>query len=64
MLQLIFSKIALEKIETLLKQFVYKICKKSGSTDEAANEAGCKLYTFGSFSLGAHFAGNWALTMI
>ncbi|KAI0221376.1 polynucleotide adenylyltransferase [Massospora cicadina] len=50
-------KAALEKIEELLKNFVYETCRKTGSSEEEAKAAGCKVYTFGSYALGAHFAG-------
>ncbi|KAJ9081206.1 polynucleotide adenylyltransferase [Entomophthora muscae] len=51
-------QVALSEIEVLLREFVYNTSLKNGLTEAEIQDPVCKVYTFGSFSLGAHFKGS------
>ncbi|KAI9490734.1 Poly(A) polymerase central domain-containing protein [Zychaea mexicana] len=46
----------LEKLNKLVKQFVLRISKLKGMPESLAKDAGGKIFTFGSYHLGAHTA--------
>lgn len=50
-------KTVLSKLEYLLQKFVYNAYRNTGCSEEEASSAGGKIFTFGSYALGAHFAG-------
>jgi poly(A) polymerase len=50
--------IVLGKLDKLVKEFVYRVSKLKGFPDALAKEAGGKIFTFGSYRLGVHGAGN------
>lgn len=54
-------KSVLNRLEKLLQQFVHDVCVRSGLSEEEAWKAGGRVYTFGSYALGAHFAGNLSI---
>jgi poly(A) polymerase Pap1 len=57
MLFLFCSEIVLGKLNTLTKEFVYRVSKLKGFPESLAREAGGKIFTFGSYRLGVHNAG-------
>ena len=42
----------------MVKEFVYKVSKLKNFPDALAKEAGGKIFTYGSYRLGVHGAGN------
>ena len=53
----LFRVIVLEKLNQLVKEFVFRVSKLKGMSESAAKKAGGKIFTFGSYRLGAHMAG-------
>nr|GAT46497.1 predicted protein [Mycena chlorophos] len=51
-------KLVLERVATLVKNFVRRVSKLRGLSDAAANAAGGKIFTFGSYRLGVHGPGS------
>jgi poly(A) polymerase Pap1 len=51
-------EIVLGRIASVVKKFVYKISIARGLSEAAANAAGGKIYTFGSYRLGVHGPGS------
>ncbi|KAM3586085.1 polynucleotide adenylyltransferase [Umbelopsis sp. WA50703] len=51
-------EIVLGKLNTLTKDFVYRVSKLKGFPESLAKEAGGKIFTFGSYRLGVHNAGS------
>ncbi|GAB5592210.1 polynucleotide adenylyltransferase [Umbelopsis nana] len=51
-------EIVLGKLNTLTKEFVYRVSKIKGFPESLAREAGGKIFTFGSYRLGVHNAGS------
>ncbi|KAI9482880.1 MAG: Poly(A) polymerase central domain-containing protein [Benjaminiella poitrasii] len=47
----------LNKLDALVKDFVYRVGRLQGLTEEEAKSAGGKIFTFGSYKLGVHNAG-------
>ncbi|KAI8072484.1 Poly(A) polymerase pla1 [Gongronella butleri] len=47
----------LDKLDKLVKDFVYRVGKQKGLSDAAARQAGGKIFTFGSYKMGVHNAG-------
>jgi poly(A) polymerase len=52
------SEIVLGRIAALVKKFVKEISLKNGLSESAANSAGGKIFTFGSYRLGVHGPGS------
>lgn len=50
-------EIVLGKLDTLVKEFVRTVYLKRNFSEAVANEAGGKIFTFGSYRLGVHSAG-------
>lgn len=48
----------LGRVAALVKKFVYQISLKRGLSETAANAAGGKIFTFGSYRLGVHGPGS------
>ncbi|KAI7855639.1 Poly(A) polymerase central domain-containing protein [Circinella umbellata] len=48
--------IVLEKLNKLVKEFVFRVSKLKGMSESAAKKAGGKIFTFGSYHLEAHMA--------
>lgn len=42
----------------MVKEFVYRVGLSQGLTEEQAKRAGGKIFTFGSYRLGVHNAGE------
>lgn len=42
----------------MVKDFVYKMGISQGLSEQEARNAGGKIFTFGSYKLGVHNAGN------
>lgn len=51
-------EIVLGRVAALVKKFVKKICLARGLSELAANAAGGKIFTFGSYRLGVHGPGS------
>ncbi|KAI8878109.1 polymerase [Backusella circina FSU 941] len=49
--------VVLDKLDKLVKEFVYRVCIQKGLPESVAREAGGKIFTFGSYRLGVHSAG-------
>lgn len=52
------SELVLGRIAALVKKFVYKISLARGLSEAAAQAAGGKIFTFGSYRLGVHGPGS------
>lgn len=52
------SELVLGRIAALVKKFVYKISIARGLSEAAAQAAGGKIFTFGSYRLGVHGPGS------
>lgn len=50
-------ELVLGRLNTLVKQFVYRSSLAHGLSDAKAREAGGKIFTFGSYRLGVHGPG-------
>ncbi|KAL8284230.1 hypothetical protein RQP46_004979 [Phenoliferia psychrophenolica] len=50
-------EVVLGRLNTLVKQFVYRCAISHGFTEAKAREAGGKIFTFGSYRLGVHGPG-------
>lgn len=50
--------IVLDKLNALVKDFVYRVGLLQGLSEEQARNAGGKIFTFGSYRLGVHGTGN------
>ncbi|KAI9268691.1 Poly(A) polymerase pla1 [Sporodiniella umbellata] len=48
--------IVLKKLNSIVKEFVYKVSKLQGLSESEAKSAGGKIFTFGSYQLGVHGA--------
>lgn len=53
-----YRVVVLGKLNKLVKEFVYKVSKMKGFPDSLAREAGGKIFTYGSYRLGVHGAGD------
>lgn len=51
-------EIVLGRVAALVKKFVHKISLARGLSESAAQAAGGKIYTFGSYRLGVHGPGT------
>jgi poly(A) polymerase len=51
------SEVVLSKLNTIIKDFVYRVSKTRKLSETMAREAGGKIYTFGSYRLGVHGPG-------
>ncbi|KAJ7055025.1 poly-A polymerase [Mycena amicta] len=51
-------ELVLGRVAALVKKFVRKVSTKRGLTEAAANAAGGKIFTFGSYRLGVHGPGS------
>jgi len=51
-------EIVLGRVALLVKQFVKKVSMERGLSEAAANAAGGKIFTFGSYRLGVHGPGS------
>ncbi|KAG1570252.1 hypothetical protein G6F50_005660 [Rhizopus delemar] len=49
--------VVLNKLNRIVKEFVYKVSKLQGLSESVARSAGGKIFTFGSYQLGVHGAG-------
>ncbi|CAO3653534.1 unnamed protein product [Cunninghamella echinulata] len=49
--------IVLDKLDKMVKDFVYRVSKLKGFPDALAKEAGGKIFTYGSYRLGVHGSG-------
>ena len=52
------SELVLGRISALVKKFVYKVSISRGLSEAAAQAAGGKIFTFGSYRLGVHGPGS------
>lgn len=60
-----FSREAvLGHVSKLVKEFVYQACLRKNLSESAARMAGGKIFTFGSYRLGAHGPGSDIDTLI
>ncbi|KAI9263349.1 Poly(A) polymerase central domain-containing protein [Phascolomyces articulosus] len=48
--------IVLEKLNQIVKEFVFRVSRLKGMPEADAKDAGGKIFTFGSYHLGAHMA--------
>lgn len=48
----------LGRISSLVRKFVYKVSMMRGMSEVAANAAGGKIFTYGSYRLGVHSPGS------
>lgn len=55
---LIIREIVLGRVAALVKKFVRKVSMDRGLSEAAANAAGGKIFTFGSYRLGVHGPGS------
>lgn len=55
---LIHREIVLGRVAALVKKFVFKVSLARGLSEAAANAAGGKIFTFGSYRLGVHGPGS------
>ncbi len=53
----VFREIVLGRLAALIKKFVRQVSLSRGLSEAAANAAGGKIYTFGSYRLGVHGPG-------
>lgn len=51
-------EVVLGKLNLMVKEFVRKVSLKKNLPESIANEAGGRIFTFGSYRLGVHGAGN------
>ena len=51
-------EIVLGRVAALVKKFVHKVSLTRGLSEAAANAAGGKIFTFGSYRLGVHGPGS------
>lgn len=58
LIELYFRSQVLKKLDKVAKEFVYKVSRLQGMSEEEAKSAGVKIFTFGSYQLGVHGAGN------
>jgi poly(A) polymerase len=56
--RLIKREIVLGRVAALVKKFVRTVCLQRGLSEAAANAAGGKIFTFGSYRLGVHGPGS------
>lgn len=54
----LFRELVLGRIAGLVKKFVYHVCLQRGLSETAAQAAGGKIFTFGSYRLGVHAPGT------
>ena len=54
----LFREIVLGRLASLIKKFVTKVSLARGLSEAAANTAGGKIFTFGSYRLGVHGPGS------
>lgn len=54
-------EVVLGKINSICKEFVKDVSLKKNLPESIANEAGGRIFTFGSYRLGVHGAGNFTL---
>lgn len=54
---LVFREIVLGRVAALVKKFVRQVSIARGLSEQAANIAGGKIFTFGSYRLGVHGPG-------
>ncbi|WFD29702.1 polynucleotide adenylyltransferase [Malassezia sp. CBS 17886] len=52
------SEVVLARVDTLVKEFVYRASIAHGLPESAARNAGGKIFTFGSYRLGVHGPGS------
>lgn len=52
------SEIVLGRVQALVKKFVHDVSIARGLSEAAANAAGGKIFTFGSYRLGVHGPGS------
>ena len=57
-LTVLLREIVLGRVSALVKQFVKKVSLDHGLSEVAANTAGGKIFTFGSYRLGVHGPGT------
>lgn len=53
-----FREIVLGRLSALVKKFVHKVSLSRGMSESAAEAAGGKIFTFGSYRLGVHGPGS------
>lgn len=53
-----YREIVLGRVAQLVKKFVHKVALQRGLSESAANTAGGKIFTFGSYRLGVHGPGT------
>lgn len=53
----------LNKLNRIVKEFVYKVSKLQGLSESVAKSAGGKIFTFGSYQLGVHGAGKYRIAL-
>jgi poly(A) polymerase len=58
------SEIVLGRITGLVKKFVHQVSLARGLSESAADAAGGKIFTFGSYRLGVHGPGSDIDTLI
>lgn len=58
LLVLLHREIVLGRVAALVKKFVKKVSMDRGLSETAANAAGGKIFTFGSYRLGVHAPGS------
>lgn len=59
-----YSEIVLGRITGLVKKFVHQVSLARGLSESAADAAGGKIFTFGSYRLGVHGPGSDIDTLI
>lgn len=59
-----YREAVLGHVTTLVKEFVYQACIRRNLSEAAARAAGGKIYTFGSYRLGAHGPGSDIDTLV
>ena len=58
--QWVISEKVLSRLDKMVKQFVRRVSLARKLPEAVANEAGGKIFTFGSYRLGVHGAGECA----
>jgi poly(A) polymerase len=48
----------LGNLNAVVQKWIIELLLKKGMDERLANEAGCKIFTFGSFRLGVHGKGG------
>lgn len=50
--------VVLDKLNNIVKEFVYRVSKLQGFSENTCKSAGGKIFTFGSYQLGVHGSGK------